>query len=79
MTGYSDVFYTTAKVDFVDYYDSLENAIKDYVIINKPFDKAGAYSIRDIDPRFVRSITGDINTIIGLRVAEVAKRIFTNN
>ncbi|AHX74722.1 septum formation protein Maf [Streptococcus agalactiae] len=57
----------------------MENAIKDYVIINKPFDKAGAYSIRDIDPRFVRSITGDINTIIGLRVAEVAKRIFTNN
>ncbi|MCC9692887.1 Maf family protein [Streptococcus agalactiae] len=79
MTGYSDVFYTTAKVDFVDYYDSLENAIKDYVVINKPFDKAGAYSIRDIDPRFVRSITGDINTIIGLPVAEVAKRIFTNN
>lgn len=38
-------------------------------------DKAGAYGIQDLDPRLVAYICGDINTIIGLPVAELAKRI----
>lgn len=76
MKDYQEVFYSTAIIHFVDYYDSLESAIDDYVEASKPFDKAGAYSIRDIDPRFIEGITGDINTVIGLPIAEISKRLF---
>lgn len=76
MKDYQEVFYSTAIIHFVDYYDSLETIIEEYVEANKPLDKAGAYSIRDIDPRFIERITGDINTVIGLPVAEISKRLF---
>ncbi|MGP6388920.1 Maf family protein [Streptococcus dysgalactiae] len=73
---YQEVFYTLAKIDFVDYYDALDEAITTYVSRYQPFDKAGAYSIRDIDPRFIKGITGDMNTILGLPVAELSQRLF---
>lgn len=76
--GYQEVFYTVAKIDFIDYYDELEEAIDHYIATYKPLDRAGSYSIRDIDPRFIKGITGDIHTIIGLPVAELSYRLFGN-
>lgn len=73
---YLEVFYTVARVDFVDYYPELEEAIDRYVEEKRPLDKSGAYGIQELDPRFVKEITGDIHTIIGLPVAETAQRIF---
>ncbi|HGA1204428.1 TPA: septum formation protein Maf, partial [Streptococcus suis] len=32
---------------------------------------------QELDPRFVSGISGDIHTIIGLPVAEVSRRIFS--
>lgn len=74
---YLEVFYTVAKIDFVDYYDELGQAVKTYVHDKRPLDKSGAYGIQELDPRFVRGITGDIHTIIGLPVAELATRLFS--
>ncbi|MEG3311296.1 Maf family protein [Streptococcus sp. SS-4456] len=71
-----DVFYTVAQIDFVDYYPALEEDIQAYIHEKQPLDKAGAYGIQELDPRFVASISGDIHTIIGLPVAEVSRRIF---
>ncbi|HFR3774381.1 TPA: nucleoside triphosphate pyrophosphatase [Streptococcus suis] len=71
-----DVFYTVAQIDFVDYYPALEEHIQAYIHEKQPLDKAGAYGIQELDPRFVASISGDIHTIIGLPVAEVSRRIF---
>ncbi|HFI0457614.1 TPA: nucleoside triphosphate pyrophosphatase [Streptococcus suis] len=71
-----DVFYTLAQIDFVDYYPALEEAIQSYIHDKQPLDKAGAYGIQELDPRFVASISGDIHTIIGLPVSEVSRRIF---
>lgn len=76
MKDYLDVFYTIAQVEFVEYYDQLEKEIHDYLESGSPMDKAGAYGIQELDPRFVKSIEGDIHTIIGLPVAEVSRRIF---
>ena len=78
MIDYREVFYTIAEVEFVDYYDALDEAINDYIQKYRPLDKAGGYSIKDIDPRFVKSINGDINTILGLPVAEISTRLFSN-
>ncbi|HFU3946199.1 TPA: nucleoside triphosphate pyrophosphatase [Streptococcus suis] len=71
-----DIFYTLAQIDFVDYYSALEEAIQSYIHDKQPLDKAGAYGIQELDPRFVASISGDIHTIIGLPVSEVSRRIF---
>lgn len=76
MKDYENTFYSIAEVEFVPYYKELENPINDYLTLENVMDKAGAYGIQDLDPRFVRRISGDINTIIGLPVAEVAYRIF---
>lgn len=73
-----DVFYTLAQIDFVDYYPALEEVIQSYIHEKQPLDKAGAYGIQELDPRFVAGISGDIHTIIGLPVAEVSRRIFAH-
>lgn len=76
MQAYLEVFYTVAKIAFVDFYPELEQVVEDYLTIKQPLDKAGAYGFQELDPRLVKSVTGDIHTIIGLPVAEVSKRIY---
>ena len=73
--NYLDVFYSLAEVRFTDYYRALDGIIDDYLKGENVMDKAGAYGIQDLDPRFVSYINGDINTIIGLPVSEVSRRI----
>lgn len=70
-----DVFYTVADIRFVDYYPELEPVIQAYLASESPMDKAGAYGFQDLDPRFIDYVAGDVHTIIGLPVAETAKRI----
>lgn len=74
-TSYIDVFFTVAEVRFTDYYNSLDEVIDNYINENNVMDKAGAYGIQDLDPRLISYICGDINTIIGLPVTELSKRI----
>lgn len=76
--NYIDVFYTISKVKFVEYYKELDIIIKRYIDSNLPMDKAGAYGIQELDPRLVEYIEGDINTIIGLPVCELSRRIYKN-
>lgn len=78
-TDWVEVFYTVAEIDFVAYYPALEKAIQHYIYEKQPLDKAGAYGIQELDPRFVAGIKGDLHTIIGLPVAEVSRRIFADN
>jgi septum formation protein len=75
-SDYLEVFYTVARIDFVDFYPELEAVVDDYIQNKRPLDKAGAYGIQELDPRFIKGIEGDIHTIIGLPVAEVSWRIF---
>ena len=48
------VFYIVAEIDFADYYDELGELVNDYINNKSPFNRAGAYSIRDINPRFIQ-------------------------
>lgn len=75
MKDYENTFYTIAEVEFINFYEELSSVIDEYLKEDNVMDKAGAYGIQDLDPRFVKRISGDINTIIGLPVAEVAYRI----
>lgn len=76
MKDYENTFYTIAEVEFVNFYEELSSVINEYLKEENIMDKAGAYGIQDLDPRFVKRISGDINTIIGLPVAEVSYRIY---
>ena len=73
--AYIEMFFTVAEVRFTDYYKGLDEVIDNYISENNVMDKAGAYGIQDLDPRLVSYICGDVNTIIGLPVAELSKRI----
>lgn len=77
--NYLEVFYTVARLDFVDYYEELGQAVRNYVTDKKPLDKSGAYGIQELDPRFVKAIHGDLHTIVGLPVAELSARLFSRN
>lgn len=74
--GYLEVFYSIAAVKFVDYYKDLDPLVNSYIRKENVMDKAGAYGIQDLDSRFIEYIMGDYNTIIGLPVSEISKRIF---
>ncbi|WP_105300665.1 Maf family protein [Anaerococcus marasmi] len=73
--NYLDVFYSIAEVRFTDYYKALDDIIDSYLKEENVMDKAGAYGIQDLDSRLISYINGDINTIIGLPVSEVSRRI----
>lgn len=75
-TTYIEVFYSVASITFVPYYDEMSELVDDYIASDSPMDKAGAYGIQDLDPRFVASITGDVHTIIGLPVSVTAQKIY---
>lgn len=68
------VFHSSAKVTF---YPLDEAMIKAYVATSSPLDKAGAYGIQDRGALFIKSITGDYYTIMGLPIAEVYRRLRT--
>ncbi|MBO4107443.1 Maf family protein [Streptococcus suis] len=73
--NYLEVFYTVAEIEFVDWYPDLQEAVDSYLASGSPMDKAGAYGFQELDPRFISHVAGDIHTIIGLPVAETARRI----
>lgn len=77
MVDFVEVFYTVTEVSFVDNYKELEYEVDKYIETYKPLDKSGSYGFQELDPRFIKSINGDINTIIGIPVAEVSYRIFS--
>lgn len=70
-----ECFYSISEVGFAPYHPGLEKALQAYLASSAPLDKAGAYGIQELDPRFIRAIYGDYSTIIGLPVAEIARRI----
>jgi septum formation protein len=47
--------------------------IASYIASKQPFDKAGSYGIQEVPDHFISSFSGDIETVIGLRVKSVLK------
>ena len=68
----SDCFTSVTKVEF---YELTDEEIDWYVSTGEPMDKAGAYGIQGFGCRLVKRIEGDYFTVMGLPVAEVARRV----
>ena len=59
----------------VDVFPMNRGEIEGYISLQEPYDKAGAYGIQGFGCRLVKRIEGDYFTVMGLPVAEVARRI----
>ena len=76
--NYEEIFYTYSNVKFSDKTDKNIELLKEYIDEGTVYDKAGAYGIQDLNPVLIDYIEGDLNTIIGLPVSEINKRICKN-
>ena len=83
LTGLAVIDASTGKtkVDFVrsrvKFRRLSEGEISNYVVTDKPFDKAGAYSIQEKAGLFVEKINGCYFNVVGLplaRLAEILKK-----
>ncbi|NLV99300.1 MAG: septum formation protein Maf [Clostridiaceae bacterium] len=72
----SESFHAEAKVRFFPLDDFTRNLIDYYVAGGSSLDKAGGYGIQDEGAFFVHSIDGDFFTVMGLPVAETARRLY---
>lgn len=73
--NYEEIFYTYSNVKFSEKTDKNIHLIKKYIDEGTVYDKAGAYGIQDLNPVLIDYIEGDLNTIIGLPVSEINKRL----
>ena len=76
--NYEEIFYTYSNVKFSEKINKNIQLIKEYIDEDTVYDKAGAYGIQDLNPVLIDYIEGDLNTIIGLPVSEINKRICKN-
>lgn len=70
----SEGFADGAAVSFMPMTD---DEINTYIATREPMDKAGAYAIQGLGMRYIRGISGDFYTVMGLpsgRLYEVLKR-----
>ncbi|WP_297811855.1 nucleoside triphosphate pyrophosphatase [uncultured Finegoldia sp.] len=72
---YEELFYTFSNVKFASKTEKNLELIKTYIDEKNVYDKAGAYGIQEINPCLIEYIEGDLNTIIGLPVCEINKRL----
>ncbi len=70
--GGDDTFFDWSDVTFRELSDK---EIDEYVNTGEPLDKAGAYGIQAGGGTFIKEVRGDINTVIGLPVMRLAKRL----
>lgn len=69
----SEVIFTEeTKVHFRKLSDS---EIIDYINVEKPYDKAGAYGIQDRACAFVSGIEGDFYNVMGLPVCRIEEKL----
>lgn len=60
------VNFVESETSEVTFNNLTPDMIKDYVINFKPYDKAGAYGIQELNDTFVAEINGDYDNIVGL-------------
>lgn len=64
---------SSVEISAVEMREFSENEVLEYVASGEPMDKAGAYAIQGGAGRFVRRVSGDFDTIVGLPVKMALK------
>ena len=71
----NDKIETFSQIAKVTFFQLTDEEIDEYIKTNEPMDKAGAYAIQGIGAKFIKTITGDFYTIMGLPIGELYHRI----
>ena len=83
-TGVTLIFGTTGEhVTFAEktdvyVYPMTEAQIRQYVATKEPMDKAGAYGIQGYFAAYIKGISGDYNSVVGLPVGRVCQELFAH-
>lgn len=72
----TDIVTVFAEKTDVTMYPLAEREILEYIETKEPMDKAGAYAIQGISARFIKSICGDYNNVVGLPIARLWRECF---
>lgn len=68
--------FVTKSVSSEIYFNQVsKKEIENYITLQKPFDKAGAYGIQELPKTFVKKIEGDYDNIVGLPVYALVKEL----
>lgn len=67
---------TFAQTTYVAFKNLDEQDIDEYIQTGEPFDKAGAYGIQGAAGKFVESIDGDYNNVVGLPLSRTLDVLF---
>lgn len=67
-----ETFYERTEVTF---YELTDEEIYRYIESNEPMDKAGSYGIQGLGAEFVKKISGDYFSVVGLPVARVKRQL----
>lgn len=59
----------------VNFEEMTDAEINEYILTKEPADKAGGYGIQGIGAKFITSISGDYNNVVGLPLAAIYKRL----
>lgn len=70
--------YTFCECTKVRMFPITDEQARWYISTNEPMDKAGSYGIQGMGAVFIKGITGDYNSVVGLPVAKVWQ-YFTQN
>ena len=71
----SESFHAVSEVEFYGLDGFARTWISRYIAGGSPFDKAGGYGIQDQGALFVKGIRGDFFNVMGLPLAETARRL----
>ena len=66
-----------SSVNEVTFYKLTEKEIDNYLSFEEYKDKAGSYAIQGKGGLFIKSITGDYNSIIGLPISQINRLLNT--
>ena len=61
-----DISITRISITKVEFINILESDLEEYLASDEPYDKAGAYAIQGEAAKFVQSIDGSYNSVVGL-------------
>lgn len=65
-------FYETAHVTM---YSMSEDQIRAYIATKEPMDKAGAYAIQGKCAVYIKSLSGEYNTVVGFPIARIYQEL----